>query len=349
MLIERAGRIANAFMLIVAALAVFTPRAHAQQDTLSVAARLVMRQPAGAVLRVNANNEQVTGVFDRVHGGILYLQSPPRELPLSAITDAWLQRRSTGSGGRLGATIGAPVGAAVFGLGAWVLSGLCEYDCDISGGDIALISLGGAALGAASGYIVGAVVGASVPRWEPLTEASAPATIIADDPRLHAGLSALSVTPVVARDADGIGSAGPGFAISYLSQLSRHIALGGEAARYDVTTRGPGYFAPCDVNPETLCLSAGTPRSGVWSISALSRVGTGADRALEPYLLLGMGVTDFGHVRLGGYSAGAGTRVRVGRRFAVSGEARWHSNLTNSGDDSQLGFYTFGIALSLLR
>jgi hypothetical protein len=38
-----------------------------------------------------------------------------------------------------------------------------------------------------------------------------------------------------------------------------------------------------------------------------------------------------------------------GGRFAVSAEARWHSNFTNSGDDSQLGFYTLGVALSMLR
>lgn len=337
------------FMAVVAGVLVCAPPAHGQQDTLSVAARLVMRQPSGVVLRLNAGNEQVTGVLDRVEGGLLYLEAPPRALPLRSVTDAWLQRRSTGSGAQLGAAIGTPVGAAVFGLGAWVLSGLCEYDCDISGGEIALVSLGGAALGAASGYIIGAVIGASVPRWELLTETSAPATVIADDPRSHAGLSALSVTPAVARDADGIGSAGAGFAVSYLSQLSRHIGLGGEAARYDVTTRGPGQFAPCDTNPETLCLSPGTAQSGVWSVGALSRVGTGADRALEPYLLLGLGVTDFGHVRLGGYSTGAGTRYRIDRRFAVSAEARWHSNLTSSGDDAQLGFYTFGLALSLLR
>ncbi|HEX2167574.1 MAG TPA: hypothetical protein VHG09_10125 [Longimicrobiales bacterium] len=349
MQIERACRATAIFMAIAAGVLVFAHPAHTQQDTLSVAARLVMRQPTGVVLRLYADNEQVTGVLDRVQGGILYLEAPPREIPLSSVTDAWLQRRSTGSGGRLGAAIGAPVGAAVFGLGAWLLSGLCDYDCDISGGEIAVVSLGGAALGAASGYIIGAVVGASVPRWEPLTEESAPATIVAGDPRLHAGLSALSVTPVIARDADGVGGAGAGFAISYLSQLSTHVALGGEAASYDVTTRGPGHFTPCDVNPETLCLSPGVLQSGVWSVGALSRIGSGADRALEPYLLLGLGVTDFGHVRLGGYSAGAGTRYRIDHRFAVSGEARWHSNLTNSGDDSQLGFYTFGIALSLLR
>ena len=335
MQIDRVVRVVTVLATIAAAAAPVSQPARAQQvppgqpaqtrqvtgaqDTLSVAARLVMRQPTGVVLRLNAASEQVTGVLERVQDGVLYLESPPRALPLSSVTDAWLQRRSTGSGGRVGALIGAPAGAAVFGLGAWFLSQLCEYDCDISGGEIGLITLGGAALGAASGYIVGALVGASVPRWEPLTETSAPATIVADDPRLHAGLSALSITPALARDVDGVGGAGAGFSISYLSQLSRHIAVGAEAARYDVTIRGPGYFVPCDDDPETLCLTDGATQSGVWSIGGLSRIGSGADRALEPYALIGLGVTNFGHVTLGGYSAGAGTRYRIDRRFALRG------------------------------
>lgn len=326
-----------------------TPPAHAQQDTLSVAARLVMRQPPGVVLRLNAGNEQVTGVMDRVAGGILYLEAPPRTLPISSVTDAWLQRRSTRSGGKVGAAIGAPAGAAVFGFGAWLLSNLCEYECDGDTGDILVATVVGGASGAAAGYIIGALIGSSVPRWEPLTESSAPATIVADDPRLHAGLSALSITPAVARHADGLGGTGAGLAVSYLSQLSRRIAVGAEAAHYDVTIPGTGYFVPCADDPDTLCLTAGEPTSGVWNVGGIARFGTGADRVLEPYLLLGLGVTDFGDVRLGGYSAGAGTRYRIARRFAISGEARWHSNLTNSGDETQLGFYTFGAALSLLR
>lgn len=347
--IDRATRVAAVLAAIIAGVLLSPPTAHAQQDSLSVAARLVMRQPAGVVLRLNANNEQLTGVLDRVQGGVLYLEAPPRALSLSSVTDAWLQRRSTGSGGKVGALIGAPAGAAVFGLGAWFLSQLCGYECDGSGGEIGLAIVGGAALGAASGYIVGALIGASVPRWEPLTESSAPATVVADDPRLHAGLSALSITPALARDVDGIGGTGAGFGVSYLSQLSSHIAVGAEAARYDVTLRGPSYFAPCSNDPETLCRNDGTTSSGVWNIGGLARIGIGADRALEPYALIGLGVTNFGHVTLGGYSAGAGTRYRVDRRFAVSGEARWHSNFTNSGDDFLLGFYTFGLAVSLLR
>ena len=323
--------------------------AQAQQDTLSVAARLVMRQPAGTVLRVNADREQVTGVMDRVAAGMLYLESPPRAVELSSITDAWLQRRSTMRGGKVGALIGAPAGAAVFGFGAWLLSGLCEYDCDADTGDYVAFTLVGAAAGAASGFIVGALIGSSVPRWEPLTEGSAPANIATTNPRLPTGLGAFSVTPVVARGASDAGGSGIGLGVSYLSQVSRHLALGAEAATYDVAIRGPGYYVPCSDDPETLCLTAGAISSGAWTVGGLMRAGAGADRRLEPYALAGIGVTDFGHVRLGGYSVGAGARYRLGTRFAVSGEARWHSNLTNSGDDSELGFYTLGAGLTVLR
>jgi hypothetical protein len=204
----------------------------------------------------------------------------------------------------------------------------------------------GAAAGAASGYVVGALIGASVPRWEPLTETSAPATIVARDPRRHAGLSALSVTPVVARPASAGDNVGVGAAVSYLSQLSPHIAVGGEVARYGVAT---SQYPSRICTPGMLCLDA--PAFGhMWSFGGLARLGSGADLGLEPYGLIGLGVTNFGAVTLGSYSVGPGVRVRPGDgRFAVSAEARWHSNFTNSGDESQLGFYTLGVALSMLR
>lgn len=323
------------------------PPAHAQ-DSLSVAARLVMRQPTGVVLRLNAANKQVTGVLDRVADGAVHLSEPPQTLPLSSITDAWLQRRSTARGGKVGAIIGAGSGAALFGVGAAFLAALCESGCaDWGAGEVVVATLIGGAAGAASGYIVGALIGASVPRWEALTETSAPATIVARDPRRHAGLSALSVTPVVARAASAGDDVGVGAGVSYLSQLSPHIAIGGEIARYGVATSQ--YEAiPCGP-PEMLC-TGGNGFGHMWSYGVLTRLGPGADRRLEPYGLIGLGVTNFGAVTLGSYSVGPGVRVRPGGgRFGVSAEARWHSNFTSSGDESQLGFYTFGLALSMLR
>lgn len=318
------------------------------QDTLSVAARLVVRQPVGVMLRLNAANEQVTGVLERVSAEAVQLSGPVRTVPLGSITDAWLQRRSTGRGGRVGALIGGSAGAALFGLGATVLSAWCESDCEDWGTSrIAVATLIGAAAGAGSGYIVGAVIGASVPRWERLTESSAPATIAAQDARGYAGLSAFSVTPVVARAAVGDDRVGAGIGVSYLSQLSHYIALGGELARYDVARQVPR-FVPClDGNfPCTVFEEAGH----TWNVGGLARLGPGAGRQVEPYALVGVGVTGFGDLTLGGYSVGPGVRYRPGRgRFAVSGEGRWHSNLTNSGEDTQLGFYTLGIAASLLR
>ena len=318
------------------------------QDSLSVAARLVMRQPTGVVLRLNAANEQVTGVLDRVADGNVHLLDPPRTLPLSSITDAWLQRRSTSRGGKVGAIIGASSGAALFGVVAAFGAALCEGDCpDWGAGEIAVASLIGAAVGAGSGYIVGALIGSSVPRWEPLTETSAPATIVAGDPRRHAGLSALSVTPVVARRASAGGNVGVGAGVSYLSQLSPHIAIGGEVARYGVATAQYPSI-PCGP-PEMLCQDDEV-FGHMWSYGGLARLGAGADLRLEPYGLIGLGVTNFGAVTLGSYSVGPGVRVRPGGgRLAVSAEARWHSNFTNSGDDNQLGFYTLGVALSMLR
>ena len=323
-----------------------TTHAASGQDTLSVAARLVMRQPAGVMLRLNAANEQVTGVLERVDAGRVHLTDPPRVLALSSITDAWLQRRSTGRGGKAGAIIGAGAGAVVFGLGATLASGLCEYDCpDWGAGEILVASAIGAAAGAASGYLLGALLGSSVTRWEPLTESSAPATIVSRDPRRRAGLSAFSVTPVLARAADGDEGVGAGVGVSYLSQLSGNIALGLEAASYNVARPDQQYFCG---DPENLCTIDAPTRN--WNIGGLARIGTGAHRSVEPFALLGLGVTDFGEATLGGYSAGGGLRVRPGTgRIGVSAEARWHSNFTNSGDDTQLGFYTFGLGLSLLR
>lgn len=349
-------RIARPAVVAGICLLCIAPPAHAQNpptpepasDTLSAAARLVMRQPVGVMLRLNADNAQVTGVLEHVAAGTVHLTGPPRVVTLSSITDAWLQRRSTGRGGKVGAIVGGSAGAATFGLGAALLSALCESDCDDWGaGDIAVATLIGAAAGAASGYVVGALIGASVPRWERLTESSEPATIMAQDPRRYAGLSAISVTPVIARAAEGDDRVGAGIGISYLSQLSHWIAVGGELARYDVARQLPR-FVPCE-DPDFLCTEY---REGdaTWSVGGLARLGAGAERRVEPYVLLGVGVTGFGEATLGGYSVGPGVRYRPGNgRLAFSGEARWHSNLTNSGDDTQLGFYTVGIAASLLR
>ena len=321
-----------------------TQSAHGQ-DTLSVAARLVMRQPAGIMLRLNAASEQVTGLLERVDAGSVYLTDPPRVVALSSITDAWLQRRSTGRGGKTGAIIGAGAGAVMFGLGAAVVSGLCEYDCgDWGAGEILVASVIGAAAGGASGYVLGALLGSSVMRWEPLTESSAPATIVSRDPRRRPGLSAFTVTPSVARAAVGNEGVGVGVGVSYLSQLSDHIALGLEAASYTVERPPEEYFCG---DPDILCTT--DPSSRNWTIGGLARVGTGAHRSVEPYALLGLGVTNF-RITLGGYSAGAGLRLRPGSgRLGISGEGRWHSNFTNSGEDTQLGFYTFGLGLSVLR
>jgi hypothetical protein len=282
-----------------------------------------------------------------VADGGVYLSGTERAIPLASITDAWLQRRSAGRGGKIGALVGASTGAALFGGGIALLSGLCEYDCndDFGAGDVAVAALIGGAAGGAAGYLVGAIIGASVPRWEPLTETSAPARVVAREPRIHAGLSALSITGGAARAASHDDS-GVMLSVSYLSQLSRHIALGGEIGRYGVTMEVVPAL-PCG-DPEILCSSG--QAGGGWTVGGLGRLGTGSHRSVEPYALLGLGVTDFGPVTLGSYTAGAGLRVRPGGgRVAVSAETRWHSNFTRSGDDSQLGLYTAGVTLSLLR
>ncbi|HEX6133166.1 MAG TPA: hypothetical protein VFZ24_04245 [Longimicrobiales bacterium] len=321
--------------------------AHAQ-DTLSTAARLVARQPAGAALRLNVSGRQVTGVIERVTADSIYLASPPNVLPLSGITDAWLQRRATRTGGRVGAWIGAPTGAVVVGLGTWVALALCEYECeDWGAGHVALGALIGAAAGGAAGYLIGSLFGSSVPRWEPLTESSGPAMIIARDPRRAVGLSSLNLTPAIARAAENADGVGGGASVSYLSQLSRHFALGAELGIYDFAAPYT-YEYPCGADLCTETLEAGNS----WNIGALARFGTGAERRIEPFALLGVGIGDFGPsgVTLGSYTAGGGLRFRPGTgRFAVSGEARWHSNLTNSGNDRELGFYTLGVGLTLLR
>ncbi|HEX6308646.1 MAG TPA: hypothetical protein VFZ69_10690 [Longimicrobiales bacterium] len=321
--------------------------AHAQ-DTLSTAARLVARQPVGAGVRLNVSGRQVTGVIERVTADTIYLASPPGALPLLGITDAWLQRRATRSGGRVGAWIGAPTGAVLFGLGAWVVGALCEYDCeDWGAGEIALGALIGAAAGGTAGYLIGALFGSSVPRWEPLTESSAPATIVAQDARRAVGLSSMNLTPVLARAAENADGVGGGASFSYLSQLSRHFALGGELGIYDFAAPYT-YDYPCADGVCTQTVEGG--RS--WNVGALARFGPGAEKPIEPYALLGIGIGDFAPsgVTLGSYTAGGGVRFRPGAgRFAISGEARWHSNLTNSGDSRELGFYTLGVGLTLLR
>jgi hypothetical protein len=326
--------------------------AHAQQDTLSVAARLVMRQPLGIVLRVTAANEQVTGVLERVDAGSIYLSEPQRVLRLSTVTDAWLQRRSTRRGGRVGAIVGGSAGAVVFGLGYAFLSAMCEYDCgDTGAGNIAVATLLGGVAGGGTGYLIGSLIGASVPRWERLTESSAPPTVVAGVMRRPPGLSAFSVVPLAthaAARADGVGG---GVGIAYLSQLSRHFALGPEMAIYDVKVHPLTMQFECGPPDEELCTIT-QEGVGSWSAGGLARLGAGADRPLEPYAMLGIGVYRFSYgLNLGGYSAGAGIRYRPGGgRIGVSGEGRWHSNFTNSGNEGeQLGFYTVGVGVSLLR
>lgn len=319
--------------------------AHAQ-DTLSVAARLVMRQPVGAVLRVHAQNQQITGVFERVDAGTLFLADPPRSVPLRAIDDAWLQRRSTMRGAKVGTIIGASGGAALFGFGALILSGVCEYECDIDGaGDIALATLFGGIVGAGSGFLVGALIGSGIPRWERLGAGSAPPTIV--DAQRRTRLSAFSITPLATR-AQAADEFGGGVAVSYLSQLTRNFALGPEVAIYDLNAPPLVLIYPCG-DGET-CSYTEEPRNG-WSAGGLARIGTGAGATVEPYALVGIGLYRFAYgLNLGGYSAGGGLRVRPGNgSFAVSGEGRWHSNFTNAASDIDQGFYTVGVALSLLR
>lgn len=337
-------------MLAVMTLLSVAPPVEAQ-DTLSVAARLVMRQPAGIVVRLNAGNELVTGVLDHVTEGSVHLTSPTYVVPLRSITDAWLQRRSTGRGGRIGAVIGAPSGAALFGLGALVLTGLCEYDCeDWGAGEVFVATVIGAATGAAVGYLTGALIGASVPRWERLTEASAPPQIATGTTRRNAGLSAFSITPVVAHAVTDAEGPGPGVSISYLSQLSLHVAVGAEYGRYDLRLEPLTFTYPCAPPDDAMCSNT-LPADNTWGVGGLVRLGAGADRIVEPYALVGLGVYDFGRgATLGGYSAGPGIRYRPGSgRIGVSAEGRWHSNFTNSGDDIDPGFFTFGVAFSVLR
>jgi hypothetical protein len=342
-------RLSFLFPIVICLLGTAGP-AHAQ-DTLSVAARLVMRQPLGIVLRVTAANEQVTGVLERVDAGNLYLADPDRVLPLNTVTDAWLQRRSTRSGGKVGAIVGGSAGAVTFGLGYAFLSALCESDCgDTGAGDIAVATLIGGVLGGGAGYLIGSLIGASVPRWERLTETSAPPTVVGREVRRHPGLSAFNVMPMATRAAaqeDGIGG---GVGIAYLSQLSRHVALGPEVAIYDVKVRTLTHEFPCGP-PEEICTFT-REGGGSWSAGGLGRLGMGSDRALEPYAVLGLGVYKFAYdLNLGGYSAGGGVRYRPGAgRIGVTGEARWHSNFTRSGNEGeQLGFYTMGLGVSLLR
>jgi hypothetical protein len=88
----------------------------------------------------------------------------------------------------------------------------------------------------------------------------------------------------------------------------------------------------------------------VFHAGGVARIGAGSDRRIEPFASIGAGLYNWGNgwggtTTLGGYSAGAGLQLRshTGRR-SLQIEARWQSNLTNSGDpDPHFGFYTIGI------
>lgn len=81
-----------------------------------------------------------------------------RRIPIQAIDTLWVQGRATSTGMVIGGVTGLVVGI----LAAVVAPGLCEYDCDTSGGEV----VGVIVVGAVAGGGLGALIGAAFPKWK---------------------------------------------------------------------------------------------------------------------------------------------------------------------------------------
>lgn len=296
---------------------------HAQTPRPEVRVQLIEQLRPGTVVRILVGAQTITGRIQRVSADTLYVDQTP--MPTGTIENAWLKQRATRRGMKIGAIVGAPAGAA---FGAFLFtfaSGLCETECsDNPGRDIVLGTLGLGAAGLIGGAALGAVIGAALPHW---VEIANPRAKLAQPPaapdREHR-IGSISLTPAYARFA-GSDENGGGARFAYMFH-TQHFSLGPEVGRY----------------------GAGERR--VSHAGGIFRVGTGADRTLEAFANVGVGlyswgVQDGGAIQLGGYSVGAGAQVRsTSRRFSALTEARWQSNLTRSGTvNPDYGFYTLAV------
>jgi hypothetical protein len=314
--------------------------ASAQTDTSRLDARL-QQLPAGVILRANAAGATVQGELRGVTRDTVLIGNVA--IARATLERVWLRERATRQGLKWGALIGAPAGAAFGAFVALIATGLCEYECeDLSAGEAILAVGGGGAAGALAGGALGAAIGAAIPRWVDLAGEH---VRIPTAPRA-AHVGSISLVPTLTRAAEG-GGGGAGVRANYMFQ-TRHFALGPELGRYSLGERDLPAFVPC--GPD-VCLDTVPVNTSVFHAGGAVRIGTGTDRSLEPFATAGAGLYAWqggNGIELGGYSLGAGVQARNrSRRQSLFLEARWQSNLTRSGDDTQLGFYTLGIGAAL--
>ena len=113
------------------------------------------------VIRLRAENAEITGRLQALAGGAATLETPHgiRSVPLASVDSAWVRHRATGTGALIGGIAGGVAGAVYVGL---LAAAACEYECDNVGLEGGLVGL---ALGGAGGALVGAAIGAAIPRW----------------------------------------------------------------------------------------------------------------------------------------------------------------------------------------
>lgn len=285
---------------------------------------LIERLRPGTLVRIMLPTQSFTGRVQRVSADTLYLDSVT--VARADIEAAWFQQRATRKGMKLGAIIGAPAGAAFGAFLFTIATGLCESDCsDNAGRDIVLGTLGFGAFGLVAGGAVGAVIGAALPQWVELTPQSRMPKVATASRRI----GSISLTPTYAAFARGDDSGG-GARFAYMFQ-TRHFSLGPELGRYGMGDRRVSHAG------------------------GIFRVGTGTDRALEPFANVGVGLYSWGiangggALQFGGYSVGGGAQLRTSNgRLSGFTEGRWQSNLTRSGDTNpNYGFYTVGVGASV--
>lgn len=114
---------------------------------------------AGTPLRMNVLGRSTVGRFAglRPDGLVLTrLSTGIDSLRAEQLETVWVQRRSTGRGARIGASVLGVV------MGAWTL-GFAEGDCDLA--CAAPFALGIGLAGAGVGALGGALVGSRLPSW----------------------------------------------------------------------------------------------------------------------------------------------------------------------------------------
>src|SRR5687767_12313146 len=159
-----------ALSLLTLTLIILPRVAHAQVDSARVqrTRTLLERLQPGTRLRVDTGQTRVVGPFQRVEAGALYLENGT--IPLRSVNDIFVRKRATVRGLKIGALIGAPVGALSFTTLLAFVAAFCEYECeDFNAGSVAKFALNGAALGALIGGTAGSIVGASTTHWSRLT------------------------------------------------------------------------------------------------------------------------------------------------------------------------------------